>query len=192
MKKILLIRHGAAAGNLEGRYVGRTDEPLCPEGISKLEEKKAVISEMGDIRFLFTSPYRRCLETVAVFFPSREMKTVPDLRECDFGDFEEKNAKELESDPRYEKWVAENCRSTIPGGENPDAFKERCCAAFEKIMQQLPEGAEAAVVTHGGCIMAILEKLGRPKKEFYEYHIGNGGGFVCIWDGGCLTVTGGF
>ena len=29
MKKLLFIRHGATAGNLERRYIGYTDEPLC-------------------------------------------------------------------------------------------------------------------------------------------------------------------
>ena len=32
MKEIILIRHGATAGNLERRYIGRTDEPLCEQG----------------------------------------------------------------------------------------------------------------------------------------------------------------
>ena len=29
--KIVLIRHGATKGNLEKRYIGRTDEDLCGE-----------------------------------------------------------------------------------------------------------------------------------------------------------------
>ena len=36
--KIVLIRHGATKGNLEKRYIGRTDEDLCGEGIKKLKE----------------------------------------------------------------------------------------------------------------------------------------------------------
>ena len=32
-----LIRHGATHGNLEGRYVGRTDEPVLPLELKKLE-----------------------------------------------------------------------------------------------------------------------------------------------------------
>ena len=27
--EIVLIRHGATAGNIEKRYIGTTDEPLC-------------------------------------------------------------------------------------------------------------------------------------------------------------------
>ena len=36
MKKILLIRHGKTQGNLERRYIGRTDEPLCEAGRAAL------------------------------------------------------------------------------------------------------------------------------------------------------------
>ena len=40
MKQLILIRHGATAGNLEKRYIGRTDEALCPLGIHQVEELK--------------------------------------------------------------------------------------------------------------------------------------------------------
>ena len=30
--KLTFIRHGKTQGNLESRYVGRTDQPLCAEG----------------------------------------------------------------------------------------------------------------------------------------------------------------
>ena len=29
--KLIMIRHGQTQGNMEGRYLGRTYEPLCPE-----------------------------------------------------------------------------------------------------------------------------------------------------------------
>ena len=35
--ELTLIRHGATASNLERRYLGRTDEPLCTEGVRMLE-----------------------------------------------------------------------------------------------------------------------------------------------------------
>lgn len=37
--KLIFIRHGKTAGNLERRYIGRTDEPLCDEGIAEILEK---------------------------------------------------------------------------------------------------------------------------------------------------------
>ena len=37
MIQLYLIRHSMTAGNLKKRYIGRTDESLCPEGIVLLE-----------------------------------------------------------------------------------------------------------------------------------------------------------
>jgi len=192
MKKFILIRHGLTAGNKEGRYIGRTDEPLCPDAFGKLLETREMLADVRSIAAIYASPYRRCTETAAFLFPSRKIRIVRDLRECDFGNFEGKSAAELADNPYYEKWVSDNCMTPIPGGEDVSAFRKRCCSAFAGIAAQLPDGETAAVVTHGGSIMAILEKLARPKKEFCEYHIGNGGVFFCDDDGSCLNVTGGF
>lgn len=38
--KITLVRHGKTQSNREHRYLGRTDEPLCEEGICLLLQKR--------------------------------------------------------------------------------------------------------------------------------------------------------
>ena len=38
--KVCLVRHSITKGNLEKRYLGTTDEPLCRQGIELLKEKK--------------------------------------------------------------------------------------------------------------------------------------------------------
>ena len=46
---IYFIRHGATAGNLEKRYIGRTDEELCTEGIERLKELQELVPDIkGD------------------------------------------------------------------------------------------------------------------------------------------------
>ena len=42
--RLTLIRHGATLSNKEGRYLGKTDEALSPEGIGML--KKAVMGKL--------------------------------------------------------------------------------------------------------------------------------------------------
>ena len=39
--KIYFIRHGLTEGNIQKKYIGKTDEPLCTEGIAELREKLA-------------------------------------------------------------------------------------------------------------------------------------------------------
>ena len=43
--KIYMIRHGKTAGNLKGRYIGKTDEPLCEEGRAELARGCYVLQE---------------------------------------------------------------------------------------------------------------------------------------------------
>ena len=44
---IHLIRHGVCEGNLEGRYIGRTQSPLAQEGIQALLEQKRTWKIIG-------------------------------------------------------------------------------------------------------------------------------------------------
>ena len=38
--KLHLIRHGLTEGNLKGQYIGRTELPVLPEGITALKNLK--------------------------------------------------------------------------------------------------------------------------------------------------------
>ena len=60
MLRVDLIRHGQTGGNAEKRYVGRTDEPLCPEGILKLlQTAERQKQGKSDPQLIFSSPMLR-------------------------------------------------------------------------------------------------------------------------------------
>lgn len=188
MKKLFLIRHGSTAGNLEKRYIGRTDEPLCPEGIAQVEQLKTRKLTADRV---FSSPALRAVQTAKMLFPNQAIQEISALREIDFGLFEGKNAPELENCLSYRNWVDSGCLDPIPGGEDVDLFKARCRLAFSKAMERLPDGGCAAFVIHGGCIMAILEGFAHPKRDFYSFHIKNGAYVQCEYEDGRLHLTGG-
>jgi len=187
LRTIFFIRHGLTEGNKKGRYIGRTDEPLCPEGVRTAEElsKKNLSAD-----FVFTSPYRRCRETAKILFPGQSITEVTDLRECDFGIFEGKSYEELKDLPAYGEWLKTDCTSVIPGGESVEEFKGRCLRAFRETLAEVPDKKSAAYVIHGGSIMAILEKNAFPHRDFGEYHIGNCGILSCREEGGILKDIG--
>ena len=111
MLKIYLIRHGKTQGNLSGKYIGaRTDEPLCQEGIRELEGKNYPKAEL-----LFVSPMKRCRQTGEILYPGLAQKECPLLKECDFGDFENKNYKELSGNPDYQAWIDSGGALPFPG-----------------------------------------------------------------------------
>ena len=188
MAELILIRHGKTAGNLLGRYIGsRTDEPLCDEGREELAGK-----QLPEVERLYVSPMKRCVETAEILWPGfdrKKMQKVTDLRECDFGDFENKNYKELSGNGDYQAWIDSNGTLPFPNGESMDAFKSRCLEAFARIVEEV-SGAEqewiasgktgifrAGIVVHGGNIMAILEQYGYPKAAYFDYQVKNGCGY---------------
>ena len=68
--KLFMIRHGATAGNLEKRYVGRTDEGLTEQAVFFLQEEALKLRELaGNVAAIITSPMKRCLETAEILFP---------------------------------------------------------------------------------------------------------------------------
>lgn len=171
MIQLLFIRHGATAGNLEKRYVGRTDEPLCDVGVAQV---KVLRKHNFQADFFYVSPMLRTRQTAELLFPKKDYTFVDDFRETDFGVFEGKTAAELSASPEYQMWIESMCLDPIPQGESVTDFKARCCVAFESVMKNLPDNSSAAFVVHGGVIMSILEAYTKPKRNFYDYHIGNG------------------
>jgi len=176
--KVILIRHAQTQGNLEKRYIGRTNDPLCDEGV----KQAGALFESGNLPradALIASPYLRCTQTAEILYPDMVYEIYDDLRECDFGIFEGKTHAELLSNGEYTAWLSTNCLRDIPGGESVTMFKRRCCTTFMEAVRNKPDDAAVAFIIHGGCIMAILEHFLQPHKEFQEYYVNNCEVVVC-------------
>ena len=138
MLKIWLIRHGMTEGNRHQRYIGVTDEPLCEEG-RKLLRKFTYPKPQA----VFVSPLKRCLETAAILFDDPKVRIIDQLAECNFGEFENKNYKELSGDPRYQAWIAmefwlsrEAKAKKSVQCEIRKVFRERLLHAYGKKLQR--------------------------------------------------------
>lgn len=180
---VMLIRHGLTEGNLHNRYIGSTDEPLCPEGIRLLRSMT-----FPQCKIVFSSPMRRCRETAEILFPDTEAVMVPSLRECCFGRFEGKNYIDLSDDPDYQKWIDSGGAIPFPDGEDPFEFRKRSVMGFYSTINSVHDADTAAFVVHGGTIMAVMEEFAVPHRDFYDWSIRNGHGYYCIWDGSHLSV----
>ena len=176
--KIHLIRHGATDANYDGRYIGcKTDLPLAPEGLNELRMLKDDI-DYPEIERLYSSPRLRCRQTGAVLYPDFEPVTVEELKEYDFGSFENKTAAELESNPNFIPWTSGRL-SAPPGGEDNSEFIKRICVGFNKIVLDMIEGGltESAVIMHGGAIMMLLGVSAVPRRKPVEWTADNGRGY---------------
>lgn len=177
---VYLIRHGMTQGNKEGRYIGRIDLPVSKEGEEQILELKRKY-KYPHAEVFFSSPKKRCLTTLKLLYPEAEPQIVDDLRECDFGDYEGKTIDELKDDPEYQKWASGSIQAA-PNGENSKDFQLRCCAAFEKIVDQLMRAGKttAVIMAHGGTIMSILGTYAFPRKPMYEWVIENAIGYEVV------------
>ncbi len=171
---VYLLRHGETEYNARWRYLGKTDQPLSSKGREELA--RAGFSP----EVVYVSPLCRTAQTAGILFPEAEQRIVPDFSEMDFGIFEGRSADEMADDLAYRQWVDGGCLGPIPEGESKDAFSARTCAAFAALL----DGAVAAgedplvIVAHGGTQMAVLERYGRPHRDFYAWPARNGGGYV--------------
>lgn len=179
MIKIILIRHSMTVGNLNKRYIGITDESLAKEGIDLIKNKK-----YPKAYEVYSSPLRRCIETAKIIYRGIEPIISNDLRECDFGEFENKNYEELKDNINYNIWLESNGQIAFPGGEGKEEFKNRCQEAFNEIVEKVLSSKknEIVLVVHGGTIMAILDKYSYPHKDFYNWQIKNGEGYIAQID----------
>jgi len=172
--QVILIRHSKTAGNLLGRYIGTTDESLCPEGIALLSDKEYPSAEA-----LYVSPMKRCIETGKLIYPNLFPFEETLLRECDFGEFENKNYRELDGNPRYQAWVDSGGTLPFPGGESREDFKKRCEEGFCNVIKDAFDKhlQTVAIIAHGGTLMSILEAYAFPERPFYDWQVKNGRGF---------------
>lgn len=174
MLKIWLIRHGKTEGNKLGRYIGVTDEPLSTEGREFLAKMNYHCPEN-----IYISPMKRCRESAEILFPKKSLHIIDELSECDFGDFENKNYKELEGNADYQAWIDSNGALPFPNGESREEFKYRSLRGFDMAVAGCIRGGvtSAALVIHGGTIMNLMEEYADIRRPFYEWHVKNGGGY---------------
>ena len=187
---VYFIRHAETPGNLERRYIGgRTDEPLSDAG----RKNAAQVKGLPTLCRVYSSPMKRVVETAEIMFPQAEIIPVEGLREMDFGVFEGRNADEMENDPAYRAWVEGFCKDAPPGGEDMEAFTGRTCRAFISCLNKERERGEktAAVVAHGGTIMAVMSRLCTPARSYYDWRLPNCRGYaVETEDGKTLMLVG--
>ena len=175
---IHLIRHGICEGNLVGRYVGRTQSPLAREGMQALLELKRTGVYPEAVKY-YASPCVRCVDTLKVLYPTADPEVILELAECDFGDWENKKAEELQNDPRFTAWMNGGQHEAPPNGESSIVFMQRVCAGFEMLVRNMmTAGDESAVlVTHGGVIMTLLAAYGLPRAKMTDWMCENGHGY---------------
>ena len=156
---IWLVRHGQTPANLEGRFAGRTPEPLSPEGRRQALEAGKLLRGRG-IGRIYASPLRRTMETAALIrqgLGEEGLEIVPDesFLEINIPPWEGRRREELLADPGlgYLTWRRAPHLFALPGCETLRQVQER---AVRRALSLL-EGEEVPlVVTHMAVVRVLL------------------------------------
>ena len=171
---IKLIRHGITQPNLEGRFLGWTDAPLCEQGVRELKE---TYPEKIGSQAVFSSPLKRCMQTAELVFGEENPVIIEEFKEMNFGDFEMRNHKELDGNPEYQSWIDSNAEVRFPNGEDKREFIARTMRGMHRLLDICEKNnlTDVAAAVHGGTFMAVLSSVS--DKDYFSFMIKNGHGY---------------
>ena len=130
----------------------------------------------------YTAVRWRAVQSAEILFPDREIVTVDDLREMDFGVFENASAADLVKLDSYKKWLKGGLDNPPPNGESLRNMMLRCYSALNlMILNMMNEGiTHAGVVTHSGILMNMMSCFGLPKMKPMEFVCDPGEGYEIL------------
>lgn len=165
--RLLVIRHGETAWNLETRIQGQVDIPLNDHGRWQADRLARALVDEG-IHALYASDLSRAAETADAVSQALDLPvTLHDgLRERHFGRLEGLTHDEIVSqwpdDAR--RWRGRDPAYGPDGGETLAAFYDRCVSTLTNLASQHP-GQTIAVVAHGGVLDCFYRAANRVSLE---------------------------
>ncbi len=155
--RILAIRHGETAWNVDTRIQGQLDIPLNETGRWQASRMAQALADRP-IRAIYASDLLRARETAQVLAQAVDLPVLdaPGLREREFGIFEGKTFAEIAA-----RWPEESLRwrkrdpgFAPDGGESLLQFRQRVTEAAQALAER-HVGELIALVSHGG-VMDVL------------------------------------
>ena len=157
MQRIHIIRHGATLADKQNLYCGKSDLPLCPEGLDELH--KLAVGGYPSVEGcrVVTDGTQRTEQTLEALYGKAEHEQMPDFREIDYGVFELQSYAQLKERADYQLWQSGNtAHNRCPGGESGEDVANRVRPAFAGLLE---DGRDTVLVISGGVMAAIMTDL---------------------------------
>ena len=155
--RIIAIRHGETAWNVDTRIQGHLDIPLSANGRWQAERLAEALRD-ETITAIYASDLTRAWETAQYVGQVHGLQLTKEvgLRERDFGAFEGKTFAEIEVllPEQSLRWRKRDPEFYPAGGESLTTMRTRVLEAAERLAAQHP-GEQIALVGHGG-VMDVL------------------------------------
>ncbi|HSO45854.1 MAG TPA: histidine phosphatase family protein [Rhodoferax sp.] len=191
--RIIAIRHGETAWNVDTRLQGHLDIALNPKGLWQAEQVARVLAD-EPIDAVYASDLLRAWHTASAIAQTTAAPLVAsqNLRERCFGSFEGQTYAELEA--RWPddalRWRRREPGWAPPGGESLLALRERIAATVDALARQ-HVGGQVVLVAHGG-VLDVLYRLatGQELQAPRSWHLGNAAITRLLWTAEGLTLVG--
>ena len=161
--RVLAIRHGETAWNVDMRIQGQLDIPLNDTGRWQAHRLALAVAEEG-ISVVYSSDLLRAYETAQSVARGcgQPIHTDTGLRERGFGVFEGLTFREVEQrwPEQGERWRKRDPAFGPEGGETLRDFYARCVETATRLAAAHP-GETIALVAHGGVMDSLYRAASR-------------------------------
>ena len=158
--RIVAIRHGETAWNVDTRIQGHLDIPLNTTGLWQADQVARALAD-EPITAIYTSDLQRAHATAQAVARSTgaPLTTHTGLRERSFGHFQGRTFAEIEAELPEDahRWRKRDPHYAPEGGESLVTLRER----IERTVAQLAQqhlGEQVVMVAHGG-VLDVLYRL---------------------------------
>ena len=191
MTRIFLIRHGETEWNASGRLQGNSNVQLSMVGLHQAR-LLAMHAPFPTADAIYSSDLIRARATAEILAAKFNLpvRTMPELREASFGDWEGQSIRELAEDltDGFEKFFTDPELCRPPHGETFADCQARLVKAVRKIIAD-HENQRVIVVSHGAAIRLLLcAALGMPIRKMWAIAQFNMALNVLRVDDGAVTV----
>jgi probable phosphoglycerate mutase len=191
--RIIAIRHGQTAWNVDTRIQGHLDVPLNERGHWQAQRLAAALAQEG-ISAVYASDLSRAFETGRYVAQAAGVPIRPDvgLRERGFGLFEGRTFKEVEAELPDQAllWRKRDPHFAPAGGESLVQVQERVVSTCYRLAAQHP-GELIAVVGHGGVLDALYREATRQDLQApRSWELGNAAINRLLWSPQGLALVG--
>lgn len=192
--RLLAIRHGETAWNVDARIQGHIDIELNGQGRQQAARLARALAEGDRPDVLYSSDLSRARDTAAQIAEAcaLPLHLDPLLRERCFGSLEGCTIEEVhQRDPELAaRWRRREPDFVPPGGESLNAFYRRCVETVQRLVQAHP-GQTVAVVAHGGVLDCLYRAAtGAALDQPRGWSIENASVNRLLCADGRLTLTG--
>ena len=194
-RRLVLLRHGQTAWNLEGRAQGHTDIELDETGLRQAATVAPYVAALAPVT-LWSSDLVRAAHTAAYVGSAcgLEVRTDPRLREFGLGERTGLTMAEYAAAyPEEHAAFAAGRIEVTPGGETNAEVVARVTEVLGEVLAGIEPGQTAVVVSHGGALKtALVSLLGWSDDVWPSFY----GLFNCHWavledsrEGGALRLV---